>query len=59
MSVLDAKRHHEDLVEDLIAEVEVYNPEVDKDLLRRAFDVAVNLVWRVRRRDALLSLRAP
>jgi GTP diphosphokinase / guanosine-3',5'-bis(diphosphate) 3'-diphosphatase len=40
MSVLDAKRHHEDLVEELIAEVEVYNPEVDKDLLRRAFDVA-------------------
>ncbi len=40
MSVLDAKRHHEDLVEELIAEVEAYNPDVDKDLLRRAFEFA-------------------
>ena len=40
MSVVDAKRHHADLVEELIAEVEAYNPEVDKDLLRRAFEVA-------------------
>ena len=34
MSVLDAKRHREDLVEELIAEVEAYNPDVDKELLR-------------------------
>ena len=40
MSVLDAKRHREDLVEELIAEVEGYNPDVDKELLRRAFDAA-------------------
>ena len=40
MSVLDAKRHREDLVEELIAEVESYNPDVDKDLLRRAFEAA-------------------
>ena len=40
MSVLDAKRHHEDLVEELIAEVEDYNPDVDKDLLRGAFEFA-------------------
>ncbi len=40
MSVLDAKRHHEDLVEELIAEVEAYNPDVDKDLVRRAFEFA-------------------
>ena len=40
MSVLDAKRHHEHLVDELIAEVEGYNPDVDKDLLRHAFDVA-------------------
>ena len=40
MSVLDAKRHHEHLVDELIAEVEGYNPEVDKELLRHAFDVA-------------------
>jgi GTP pyrophosphokinase len=40
VSVLDAKRHHEHLVDELIAEVEAYNPEVDKDLLRRAFEVS-------------------
>ncbi len=40
MSVLDAKRHHEHLVDELIAEVEGYNPDVDKDLLRHAFHVA-------------------
>jgi len=40
MSVLDAKRHHEDLVEELIAEVGAYNPDVDKDLVRRAFEFA-------------------
>jgi guanosine-3',5'-bis(diphosphate) 3'-pyrophosphohydrolase len=40
MSVLDAKRHREDLVEELIAEVEAYNPDVDKELLRRAFEYA-------------------
>jgi GTP diphosphokinase / guanosine-3',5'-bis(diphosphate) 3'-diphosphatase len=40
MSVLDAKRHHEHLVDELIAEVAAYNPDVDRDLLRRAFEVA-------------------
>jgi guanosine-3',5'-bis(diphosphate) 3'-pyrophosphohydrolase len=40
MSVLDATRHHDDLVEELIAEVGAYNPEVDRDLLRHAFVVA-------------------
>jgi GTP diphosphokinase / guanosine-3',5'-bis(diphosphate) 3'-diphosphatase len=40
MSVLDATRHHDDLVEELIAEVGAYNPEVDRDLLRNAFVVA-------------------
>jgi GTP pyrophosphokinase len=41
MSVLDAKRHHDDLVEELIAEVVAYNPDVDRDLLRHAFEVAL------------------
>ena len=40
MTVLDAKRHHDDLVEELIAEIGAYNPDVDGDLLRRAFEVA-------------------
>ncbi len=40
MSVVDAKRQDEHLVDELIAEVEAYNPDVDKDLLRRAFELA-------------------
>ncbi len=40
MSVLDTTRRHEDLIEELIAEVEAYNPDVDKDLLRRAFEAS-------------------
>jgi GTP pyrophosphokinase len=40
MTVLDTARHHESLVEELIAHVEAYNPGVDKELIRRAFDYA-------------------
>ena len=40
MAVLDAQRHHEHLVEELLASVETYNPEVDRELIRRAFEVA-------------------
>ena len=40
MAVLDAERHHEDLVSELIARVEGYNPGVDRELIRRAFDFA-------------------
>jgi GTP diphosphokinase / guanosine-3',5'-bis(diphosphate) 3'-diphosphatase len=40
MAVLDAQRHHENLVSELIARVEAYNPGVDKELIRRAFDFA-------------------
>src|SRR6476660_9255779 len=40
MTVLDAQRHQDDLVDVLIATVEAYNPGVDKELIRRAFDAA-------------------
>src|SRR6476660_7063061 len=40
MAVLDAERHHQNLVTELIAHVESYNPGVDKELIRRAFDFA-------------------
>ena len=33
-------RHHENLVEELIASVETYNPGVDRELIRRAFEFA-------------------
>ena len=40
MAVVDADRHHQDLVDELIAAVEAYNPGVDKELLARAFHFA-------------------
>ncbi len=40
MTVVDAERHQNDLVSELIASVEAYNPGVDKELIRRAFDEA-------------------
>src|SRR5689334_547992 len=40
MAVLDAERHHENLVSELIARIESYNPGVDRELIRRAFDYA-------------------
>jgi GTP diphosphokinase / guanosine-3',5'-bis(diphosphate) 3'-diphosphatase len=40
MTVVDAQQHHESLVEELLASVETYNPDVDRDLVRRAFAFA-------------------
>jgi guanosine-3',5'-bis(diphosphate) 3'-pyrophosphohydrolase len=40
MAVVDAERHQNDLVSELIANIEAYNPGVDKELIRRAFDEA-------------------
>ena len=40
MTVIGAEQHHESLVDELIASVETYNPGVDRDLIRRAFDFA-------------------
>ena len=40
MAVLEAHEAHQNLVEELIAEVAAYNPAVDRDLLLRAFRFA-------------------
>jgi GTP pyrophosphokinase len=40
MAVVDTERHHENLVGELLATIEVYNPDVDRELIRRAFDYA-------------------
>ena len=39
MAVLE---RHQDLVDELIAEVESYKPDVDRELLTRAFDYAAH-----------------
>ena len=40
MSVVDTRSGHENLVGELLARVEKYNPGVDKELITRAFDYA-------------------
>jgi GTP pyrophosphokinase len=40
MAVVEAQERHQDLVDKLIAEVEAYKPDVDRDLLARAFAFA-------------------
>ena len=40
MAVVDTERHHGNLIHELIAIVESYNPGVDRELIRRAFDFA-------------------
>ncbi len=40
MAVLEAAGKHQGLIDELIHDVEAYNPEVDRDLLARAFSFA-------------------
>jgi guanosine-3',5'-bis(diphosphate) 3'-pyrophosphohydrolase len=40
MAVLEASERHQHLVEELIADVEAYKPDIDRELLQRAFAFA-------------------
>src|SRR5512133_3962932 len=40
MALIETTERHEDLFEELVAEVSAYNPDVDRDLLARAFQFA-------------------
>src|SRR5437773_3936675 len=40
MALIEAQERHADLFEELIGEVTAYNPDVDRDLLARAFRFA-------------------
>src|SRR2546421_8978498 len=42
MAVLETQEKHQELIDELIAAVAAYNPEVDRDLIRRAFLFAAN-----------------
>ncbi len=42
MAVLETHEKHQELIDELIAAVAAYNPEVDRDLIRRAFLFAAN-----------------
>src|SRR5437762_951637 len=40
MAVLEAHEQHQELIDELIADVSAYNPDVDRDLITRAFRFA-------------------
>src|ERR671927_1450219 len=40
MTVLEAQERHQELIDELLAEVASYNPDVDRDLITRAFRFA-------------------
>ena len=40
MAVLETHEQHQELIDELIADVSVYNPDVDRDLIARAFTFA-------------------
>jgi guanosine-3',5'-bis(diphosphate) 3'-pyrophosphohydrolase len=42
MTVLEAGRRHQELIDELIADVAAYNPDVDRQLLERAFYFAAD-----------------
>src|SRR3954447_2456488 len=42
MATVQAPGRHQNLIDELIADVEAYNPDVDRDLLTRAFLYAAN-----------------
>src|SRR5262245_52446054 len=41
MAILEAAERHQHLLDELIADVEAYKPDADRDLLQRAFQYAV------------------
>jgi GTP pyrophosphokinase len=42
MAVLETQEKHQELIDELIADVSAYNPDVDRDLITRAFLFAAN-----------------
>jgi guanosine-3',5'-bis(diphosphate) 3'-pyrophosphohydrolase len=59
MAVVEAQERHEHLVEELIADVEAYKSDVDRDLLRRAFAYAERAHDGQRRRSGEAFIRHP
>src|SRR5206468_2954810 len=51
MALIEAQERHADLFEELIGEVTAYNPDVDRDLLARAFRFASSAHERQERRS--------
>src|SRR5919197_391661 len=59
MTVLEAGEKHQELLDELIADVEAYNPEVDRDLVARAFRFAADAHEGQQRRSGESFIRHP
>ena len=59
MAVLEAGEKHQELLDELISDVETYNPDVDRDLLARAFRFAAEAHDGQQRRSGEAFIRHP
>ena len=59
MTVLETGERHQELIDELIATVAAYNPDVDRDLLTRAFRFAAAAHAGQQRRSGEEFIRHP
>jgi len=59
MTVLEAGEKHQELLDELLSDIEAYNPEVDRELLARAFRFAAEAHEGQQRRSGEAFIRHP
>jgi GTP pyrophosphokinase len=59
MTVLEAGEKHQELLDELLSDIEAYNPEVDRELLARAFRFAADAHAGQQRRSGEAFIRHP
>jgi GTP pyrophosphokinase len=59
MTVLETGERHQELLDELLSDIEVYNPEVDRELLARAFRFAAAAHEGQQRRSGEAFIRHP
>jgi guanosine-3',5'-bis(diphosphate) 3'-pyrophosphohydrolase len=59
MSVLETGEKHQELLDELLSDIEAYNPEVDRELLGRAFRFAADAHEGQQRRSGEAFIRHP
>ncbi|HMI21695.1 MAG TPA: bifunctional (p)ppGpp synthetase/guanosine-3',5'-bis(diphosphate) 3'-pyrophosphohydrolase, partial [Gaiellaceae bacterium] len=59
MTVLEAGEKHQELLDELLSDIEAYNPEVDRELLARAFRFAADAHEGQQRRSGEAFIRHP
>src|SRR5213078_5169005 len=59
MAVLETHEQHQELIDELIADVSAYNPDVDRDLISRAFRFAAEAHEGQQRRSGEEFIRHP